>query len=142
MLVTRNLHHCNRKHSPTRSKNEIRTAASTSLGEQNVPQQIYTMNQMSLKMCPSPTRPRDALLFLFSQIPNIVFIQCPSTDTLHDSPLQTSSKPPYPSHPFIYYLHIWTKFPNVVSSFHATFESLPYMLYVLTLPQRMINMKV
>jgi len=37
--------------------------------------------------------------FLISQIPNIVFTQCPSMDPLQDSPLQASSKPTQPSHP-------------------------------------------
>jgi hypothetical protein len=69
-------------------------------------------------------------ILLFSQIPKIVFIQCPSTDPLQDNPLQASSKPPHPSHPFIYYLHIRTKYPKAVSSFHTNFESLPYTLYV------------
>jgi len=39
--------------------------------------------------------------FLFSQIPNIVFMRRLSKDPLQDRPLQASSKPPHPSHPFI-----------------------------------------
>lgn len=129
VLVTWNLHHCNRTQPHVRGTKQeplrVRPLATKTSHSRFTPWIKCPWKCARLRL--GHEMP---CFFLFSQIPNIVFIKCPSTYSLPDSPLQVSYKPPHPSHPFIYYLHICTKCPNVVFSFHTNFESLPYMLYV------------